>query len=141
MSKRKAFLIVQSILWIVLAALVIAAVIALYREGLAVKAEDPLAWIFTRDILAARFRPIQPLLYVTVALTVIGWILRIRDEKGLKPVKGGKVQNRAASGVRTVRTVLLVAAVCLIVAGVFNGSARDVFGKAVKICTECVGLG
>ena len=32
-------------------------------------------------------------------------------------------------------------AVALIVAGVFNGSARDVFGKAVKICTECVGLG
>ena len=36
---------------------------------------------------------------------------------------------------------LLVLAVALIAAGVFNGSARDVFGKAVKICTECVGLG
>ena len=31
--------------------------------------------------------------------------------------------------------------VMLLVLGVFNGSARDVFGKAVKICTECVGLG
>jgi hypothetical protein len=37
--------------------------------------------------------------------------------------------------------VLLIAAIALIAAGVFNGSARDVFGKAVKICTECIGLG
>ena len=29
----------------------------------------------------------------------------------------------------------------LIAAGMRNGSAKDVFGKAVKICTECVGLG
>ncbi|MBO5543238.1 MAG: thioredoxin [Oscillospiraceae bacterium] len=39
------------------------------------------------------------------------------------------------------RIVLLVCAVILIIAGVFNGSARDVLGKAIKICTECVGLG
>ena len=37
--------------------------------------------------------------------------------------------------------VVLALAVVLIITGVFNGSARDVFGKAVKICTECVGLG
>ena len=37
--------------------------------------------------------------------------------------------------------VLLIASIALIAAGVFNGSARDVFGKAVKICTECIGLG
>ena len=36
---------------------------------------------------------------------------------------------------------IVCVAICLIVAGVFNGSAKDVFGKAVKICTECVGLG
>ncbi|MBO6039679.1 MAG: thioredoxin [Oscillospiraceae bacterium] len=40
-----------------------------------------------------------------------------------------------------VRTVLLIAAIVLIIAGLFNGSARDVFSKAVRICTECVGLG
>ncbi|MBO6014844.1 MAG: thioredoxin [Oscillospiraceae bacterium] len=39
------------------------------------------------------------------------------------------------------RTILLIAAIVLIGAGIFNGSARDVFGKAIKICTECVGLG
>lgn len=36
---------------------------------------------------------------------------------------------------------LLAAAVLLIVLGVVNGGARDVLAKAVKICSECIGLG
>ena len=40
-----------------------------------------------------------------------------------------------------VQVVIVVAAVILIIAGVFNGSARDVLYKAITICTECVGLG
>ncbi|HAE45567.1 MAG TPA: thioredoxin [Lachnospiraceae bacterium] len=39
------------------------------------------------------------------------------------------------------RIALFALAVLMIILGVYNGSARDVFGKAVKICTECVGLG
>ena len=39
------------------------------------------------------------------------------------------------------RAVIIAAAVILIIAGVLNGSARDVFYKAITICTECVGLG
>ncbi len=39
------------------------------------------------------------------------------------------------------QAILIVAAVALIIAGVFNGSARDVLYKAITICTECVGLG
>ena len=40
-----------------------------------------------------------------------------------------------------VQAVIVVVAVFLIVAGAFNGSARDVLYKAITICTECVGLG
>ena len=40
-----------------------------------------------------------------------------------------------------IKKILMIAAGLLIAAGVLNGSARDVFGKAVKICTECIGLG
>ncbi len=39
------------------------------------------------------------------------------------------------------QAVIVVVAAILIIAGVFNGSARDVLYKAITICTECVGLG
>jgi len=61
---------------------------------------------------------------------------------GIVPEGEKKGMGAGADGkLRLIRIALLVLAVALIAAGVFNGSARDVFGKAVKICTECVGLG
>lgn len=43
--------------------------------------------------------------------------------------------------VNIIRFAGLAVAVILIVAGIFNGSAQDVLTKAIKICTECIGLG
>lgn len=40
-----------------------------------------------------------------------------------------------------VRAVVLVVAVVFIILGIFNGGMSDVLGKAVRICTECIGLG
>lgn len=40
-----------------------------------------------------------------------------------------------------IRCAILVIAVVFIVVGIFNGSANDVLAKAIKICTECIGLG
>lgn len=40
-----------------------------------------------------------------------------------------------------VQTVLLITAAILIVFGIFNGGMQDVLQKAIKICTECIGLG
>ena len=142
MNRKKVFLIIQSALWILLAVLLIAAVIGIYREGVAVKAEDALAWIFSREKIAESFRLIRPLFYITAGVSVIGLILGVKDEEGLKPVKGGKIQNPApGSWIKTLRVILLIAAVCLLAAGCFNGSAKDVLGKAVNVCTECIGLG
>ena len=42
---------------------------------------------------------------------------------------------------KTVRFVILAVALAFIVVGIFNGSANDVLTKAIKICTECIGLG
>lgn len=141
MDRKKLFLILQSALCIALAVALAAAVVGVYREGAAAKAADPLANIFTRERLAARLRPAAALFCVTAGLAAVGLILDIKDEKGLKPVKGGGRTENKAPGGRALRTALLIAAVVLIAAGVFNGSARDVFGKAVRICTECIGLG
>ena len=40
-----------------------------------------------------------------------------------------------------VRGVILVIGVIFIVLGVLNGGMADVLGKAIRICTECIGLG
>ncbi|MBE6974767.1 MAG: thioredoxin [Ruminococcaceae bacterium] len=37
--------------------------------------------------------------------------------------------------------VLLAAAVAMIVLGIDNGGIAAVLGKAIRICTECIGLG
>ncbi len=50
--------------------------------------------------------------------------------------KSGKVDP-----VVFVRCALLFLSLGLIVLGVFNGGMKDVLAKAVKICTECIGLG
>ena len=256
MNRKKALLIAQSILCVILAVMLITAALGIYREGLAQKAADPLSWIYTREKAAAALCPVLPLLALSLVLTAVGLVMGIRDENAEKPVKDTEclrdltvAHTRAASAemkaerarqkkllyggwaifalcmipillyitngdhfpdgnlepvflalighvlpwiavglaalmvssvlqeksmqreieaakeqiklektagvqpetessgkpssvhVQTLRTALLILACVLIVAGVFNGSARDVFGKAVKICTECVGLG
>ena len=40
-----------------------------------------------------------------------------------------------------VRIAVITAAIVLIIMGVSNGGMADVLGKAVQICTECIGLG
>ena len=154
MKNAGLFLIIQSILYILLAGLLIAAVVGIYRDGAALRAEDPLAAIFSREIAAKALRKIAPVFFGTVGITVAGLILGVKreeetgDEEGdgsVSPVSWGKRRHRTVPcllpGAKKVRMVLLIAAIALIAAGVFNGSARDVFGKAVKICTECIGLG
>ena len=37
--------------------------------------------------------------------------------------------------------ILIAAAVALIIVGVLDGGARDVFSKAAHICFECIGIG
>lgn len=141
MKMRKVYLIVQSVLCVALALLLTATAIGMYREGAAAKAADPLAQIYTAEKVAERFRPFAPLFLTLVCTTLGGLILGVKDEKGSRPVKCGGLQNSAAAGERTLRLILLIAALGLIAAGALSGGARDVFRKAVKICTECVGLG
>ena len=82
-------------------------------------------------------------------LAYIGLMLRdISMEKELVMLKNVPLAKHEATEckhkgapINAVRTVLLIAAVVLIVLGVFNGGARDVLVKAINICTECIGLG
>jgi hypothetical protein len=64
--------------------------------------------------------------------------IKAEKEAGVRPEP--KAAPRAGS-VAALQIALVVIAIGLIVAGVINGSARDVLYKAINICTECVGLG
>ena len=76
-------------------------------------------------------------------------MLGIKDEDAEKPVKNVKKEKENGIGVPVrapekkwvLQAVIVVVAAALIVAGVINQSARDVLYKAIRICTECIGLG
>ena len=145
MKKKKLFLIAQSVLCVALTAMLAAAALGLYREGLALKAADPLSWIYTREKVIAAMTPMLPLLMLSLAVTLVGLFLGLRDGNADKSAgvraEAGRGEEQTRGSLKALRTALLILALALIAAGIFNGSARDVFGKAVKICTECVGLG
>ena len=65
---------------------------------------------------------------------------RIREEKAAG-IQAEPKSTAPARNVNAVRIVLLVLAVVFIIVGIRNGSMMAVVNKAIRICTECVGLG
>ena len=76
-------------------------------------------------------------------------LLAMRAESPVAPVEGALggsrrqplSEEKKKTVTRIVQGVLLALAVALILLGVLNGGIDDVLGKAVRICTECIGLG
>ena len=62
--------------------------------------------------------------------------LVIKDSKSKETKSKDKEKTMLA-----VRIILTVLALLLIILGIMNGGMADVLAKAVKICTECIGLG
>lgn len=144
MKWKKVCLLAEAALCCALAAMLAAAAIGIYREGVAQRqAGEALAWIYTKERIAARLTPVAPVFFVTVAMTAVCLILGVRDEKADLPANVFYQKPKAAGERRTglVRALLLIAAAAMIAAGALNGSMRDVLVKAVNLCTECVGLG
>ena len=147
MTKKKLYLIIQAVLCVLLVVLLCASALTIFAEGSARKAENPLESVYTPENVSARLVWLVPLLLIGLAIAIVGLILGIRDEKADKPVRDPSLnRDRLAprmSGKKQgiLQTVLLFAAVILILLGVLNGGLLDVLTKAINICTECVGLG
>ena len=62
------------------------------------------------------------------------------ESAALRTAGAGK-DAHGGKQVMILRIVLIAAAIALIILGICNGSANDVFVKAINICTECIGLG
>lgn len=67
-------------------------------------------------------------------------IARIKEEKAAG-IKAEPRTEKPAQNVNALRWVILAVAVIFIIVGIRNGSMSAVVNKAIRICTECVGLG
>ena len=85
MAKRKAYLIVQMVLCIVLAGWLSVSAVQIFAEGSSLKAEQPMEAIYTREKAAEKLTPIAPLFFVSLGLTAVGWLLGVKGEE--RPVK------------------------------------------------------
>ena len=108
----------------------------------------------TGDVLTA-LAVTMPLLVLAVGAQIPRVYLceasaRSEKELWLKVMKSGQkpaTANRSddpdtgAKRLLIVRVTVITLSVLLIVLGIFNGGMSDVLAKAVKICTECIGLG
>lgn len=52
-----------------------------------------------------------------------------------------EAKKECKHGTLIARCAIAAIAVVFILLGIFNGGIQDVLGKAIAICTECIGLG
>ena len=147
MKQKSVLLTVQTVLCILTAIVLIAADLAVYIKGSAERSADPMADIYTVEAIGQKAVFIIPVLLVSVIVTIVCLALRVKDAGADKAAVAVDIRKNtdetvpSSSTVKTARIVLLVIAVIFIIVGIFNGSLTDVFVKAAKICTECIGLG
>lgn len=65
---------------------------------------------------------------------------RIKEEKAQR-IEPSPKTAAAPKDLNVIRLVILAVAVVFIIVGIRSGSMNAVINKAIKICTECVGLG
>lgn len=152
MTRKKVYMLIESLLCALTAGLLMAAAIRMYVEGAAIQASgDLFYYIYTREKVGAVLLKLLPLITGVIGFTVAGWILGIRDETQDKPaaLKGMDIREsvkkavpqKSSRRIQILRVVILILAIALIILGVRNGGLDDVFAKGASICTECVGLG
>ena len=146
MTTKKAFLIIESILIVVVAIMLITGAMSIYSNGLEARAADPSADIYTIEAIASTAKPVLPVFAVLIVFTIICAILGVKDLNANKAskIEVEKIQAEKAtegSNLSKVRLAIIGLAILFIIIGIFNGSLMDVLIKASKICTECIGLG
>ena len=145
MNKKNVLLIVQSVLCILCAVGLIAADLLIYFRGISEQESDPMAQTYTVDAIADHAVIIIPVMIVSLIVTVILLTLKVKDPNADRAVNVPGIRTNTlgekSSATVIARTVILLIAVAFIITGIINGSIYDVFVKASKICTECIGLG
>ena len=87
MPRNKILLLAQSLLCVVLVVMLAVSAVGIYRDGIAEKQENPLAWVYTREKAAAALKPLLPVFLLAVGVTIACAALHVRDENENRPVK------------------------------------------------------
>ena len=100
MTKKKACLLAQALLCVMLAALLAASAVGVYREGMARREKDPLESVYTPEIVTEKLLRALPLFIASLGLAAVCLALGIRDEGAEKPVRDPEIiRNLACAGV------------------------------------------
>ena len=133
---------ILSALTIILGAALCLAAVILFVSGSAQRAADMAKSVFTREGIGKALLWLLPL-FLLWLVSLAAALLSGVKARAAGPAAGKAPMEPLPGKERTplIRTALMVLADGLIVWGVLNGGLNDVFVKAVRICTECIGLG
>lgn len=103
----------------------------------------------SEDILRAVLTVMEPTVIALAAVYICGRMesasisreIEAYKAAGIKPGKAPEKKKADPKKRNVIRAVLCIVAVVFILLGIGNGGAIDVLGKAIRICTECIGLG
>lgn len=140
-TKSAVFRIPYAAVYGMLAGLLCVQVVGIYQEGMARRAENPMASIYTPEIVAEKLSPLSPLFFIAVGLVIGGLLAGAKEKSAGKPVGAKPKTDRRQTRPGVVQASVIAAAIVFILLGIFNGSALDVLTKAINICSECIGLG
>ena len=73
-------------------------------------------------------------------LEITKWAIS-RRKSALMPKKEEKESRLGSVSVNIFRVIVLGVGIAFVILGINNGGMEQVLGKAVRICTECIGLG
>lgn len=109
----------------------------------------------TEDILGTMAFVLPAAIEGLAAWTVVVFACRASFNRELILIKGAikvaPMQRKAKAEIAVkdnqkrkmwiIRGAVLLVALVFIIVGIFNGGMKDVLEKAIRICTECIGLG
>ena len=87
MTKSKVCLLLQALLCVLLAALLAASAIGVYREGMARREKNPLESVYTPEIVSEKLVRALPLFVFSLGLAAVCLGLGFRDEGADRPVR------------------------------------------------------
>ena len=102
-GRKKAYLVLQTVLCVLIAAGLVAAAWQIYGSGSLLRAGNPLEWIYTRARVGEKLALLTPLIFAGLGMGIAGMILGVMDERESKPGKKARATGSSAfeSGTKT----------------------------------------